>query len=196
MKGSEIRHRIQEVLARRFAAGVMDNVYRGDYVECLVAQALGDGWELTWTDGWDWAAWDIEHHSGVRIEVKQSAARQAWDRLAVAPDRRAKARFDIAPRTGYWPKGGGDWIPFAVPSRPADLYVFAWHGERRKDKADQGDPCQWQFFVVPESNLPNQQKTVGLNALGRIAAPCRFDRLGGVVSAACPDSGELKQLKL
>ena len=164
MEVTPIRQRIRDTLARRFETNVMDNIYRGDYVECLVAQALGDGWALTWTDGWDWAAWDIEHETGVRVEVKQSAARQSWDRSAVAPERRAKARFDIAPRLGYFPADGGDWISFRKPSRPADIYVFAWHGERQRNLTDQSDPHQWGFFVVAGEGLP-EQKTIGLTVL-------------------------------
>ena len=32
---------------------VMNNVYRADYVECLVAAMLGTDWWLTWVRGWD-----------------------------------------------------------------------------------------------------------------------------------------------
>ena len=175
------------MLARRFEAGVMDNVYRGDYVECMVAHALGDGWKLTWADGWDWAAWDIEHQSGVRIEVKQSAARQSWDRSVESPIRQSTARFDIAPRTGYWPKDGGEWIPFQPPSRPADVYVFAWHGERQRGLADHSDPLQWRFFVVAKSGLPRSQKTIGLRGLERLVPHCGIGELLNAVVAACPD---------
>lgn len=196
MDGALIRQHIRGALARRFDAAVMDNVYRGDYAECLVAYALGDGWTLTWTEGWDWAPWDIEHASGVRIEVKQSAARQSWDRTEIAPDRRTNARFDIAPRSGYWPRNGGDWIQFPEPSRPADIYVFAWHGQRKKGSTDQGDPEQWEFIVVPEFKLPKLQQTIGLTVLERIAVSCRFDHLRDVVAAACPTSDQLKKLKL
>ena len=51
MKATLIRKRIRDILAQRFETNVMDNVYRGDYVECLVALALGDSWDLTWADG-------------------------------------------------------------------------------------------------------------------------------------------------
>ena len=101
---------------------------------------MGDGWKITWAEDWDWAAWDIEHRTGVRVEVTQSATRQSWDRGEVAPERQATAMFDIAPRTGYWPKDGGEWIPFDPPSRPADIYVFAWHGGEQRALADQSDP--------------------------------------------------------
>ena len=121
--------------------------------------------------------------------MKQSAARQSWDREAVAPDRRAKARFDIAPRLGYWHKDVGNWIQFRNPSRPADIYVFAWHGERQLGLTDQSDPAQWQFLVVAESKLPKLQKTVGLIALERMASPCGFDELNDAVMADCPNPG-------
>ncbi|MYB15451.1 MAG: hypothetical protein F4X41_00225 [Chloroflexi bacterium] len=169
----------------------MENVYRGDYVECMVAHALGHDWQLTWINGWNWAVWDIEHRTGVRVEVKQSSARQSWDRAAEAPDRQAIARFDIAPRTGYWLKNGGDWIPFQSPSRPADVYVFAWHGERRREFADQSDPAQWRFFVVAESELPCLQKTIGLQVLKRSYSSCRIGELPDAIATAFPNQLEI-----
>ena len=39
--------RIQKALMRRYDTPVMNNVYRADYVECLVAWALGTDWKLT-----------------------------------------------------------------------------------------------------------------------------------------------------
>ena len=89
---------------RRYHRSVMNNVYRADYVECLVASTLGPKWWLTWERGWDWAPWDCQHASGTRLEVKQTAARQSWDRETL-PRRRAP-RFDIAPRTGYSTQDG------------------------------------------------------------------------------------------
>ena len=124
---------------RRYDTPVMSNVYRADYVECLVALALGTDWWLTWERGWDWAAWDIQHTSGARLEVKQAAARQSWDREKRAPSR--SPRFDVAPRTGYWAKDGNQWV--GSPGCPADIYVFAWHDERREGYANHRDPRQW-----------------------------------------------------
>lgn len=51
-----LRRRILATLMRRYDTRVMNNIYRVDYVECLVAFTLGtDGW-LTWAHGLDWAA--------------------------------------------------------------------------------------------------------------------------------------------
>ena len=88
------RH-ILTLLRRRYDMGVMNNVYRADYVEVLVSVTLGTEWRLTWMQEWDWAAWDCQHKSGARLEVKQSAARQSWDREKISKER--NPRFDIAP---------------------------------------------------------------------------------------------------
>jgi len=178
---------IVAMLNRRYAGPIMNNVYRGDYVECMIAAALGSGWQLTWADGWDWAAWDCEHTpSRARLEIKQAAARQSWDK-GPTPVRRQPA-FDIAPRIGYW-TSEGEWIDF--PGRQADVYVFAWHG-RVGDRADHTDSGQWCFFVVAERNLPQGQKSIGLTRLRNIAAPCDFASLRVAVEAACPAEQELK----
>ncbi len=165
----------------------MDNVYRADYVECLVAFTLEADWWLTWTHGWDWAAWDCQHTSGVRLEVKHAAARQSWDRETLA--RRRSPSFDIAPRTGYWTQEGR-WVD--SPGRPADMYVFAWHDESRAEYADHRDANQWLFFVVAEQDLPKNQKRIGLTGLKAITSPCRIAGLKRAVESACSARGALK----
>ena len=49
-----LHRRIQTTLMRRYDTLVMNNVYRADYVECLVAFMLGADWRLAWARGWDW----------------------------------------------------------------------------------------------------------------------------------------------
>ena len=76
------RHQdILNLLRRRYDGPIMNNVSRGDYVECMIAITLGPDWRLSWADGWDWTAWDGERlFSGVRLEIKQPAVRQTCDR--------------------------------------------------------------------------------------------------------------------
>lgn len=186
-RNRDIHRRIHTMLMRRYDMPVINNVYRGDYVECLVAVALGTDWWLIWTRGWDWAAWDCQHESGARLEVKQAATRQSWDCEALAP--RRAPRFDIAPRTGYWTEDGR-WVDF--PGRPADLYVFAWHDERRDGYAEHRDPNKWLFFVVAEQDLPKNQKHIGLTGLKVLASPCRITELKHAVENASPAREELK----
>ena len=90
---------IRDLLLGPYDKPVMNNTHRAHFVECLIALALGDQWQLTWQQGWDWAARDLESKAGVRLEVKQAAARQTWDRDD--PARKRRPRFDIAPRSGY-----------------------------------------------------------------------------------------------
>ena len=156
----------------------MNNVHRAHFVECMIALALGQEWQLTWQNDWDWAAWDIESESGVRLEVKQAAARQTWDRDA--PARKRSPRFDIAPRTGYWTRDGSRWVE--RPGRAAQIYVFAWHGESRVELCDQRNAEQWLFYVVREECLPVDQKSIGLKALEELVAPCRVEELQSSVN--------------
>ena len=187
-RNTALHQSIQTTLMRRYDTPVMNNVYRADYVECLIAFTLGADWWLTWTHGWDWAAWDCQHTSGARLEVKQSAARQSWDRETLAPLR--SPRFDIAPHTGYWPQNGSPWVN--SPGRQADLYVFAWHDERRDGYADHRDPNQWDFFVAAEQDLPKNRKQIGLTGLKSIVSPCPIADLKHAVENACPAPGALK----
>ena len=67
------------------------------------------------------------------------------------------------------------------PGRHADNYVFAWHGAPR-ETADQGDPRSWEFYVVPERDLPEQQ-SITLKAVQGLTAPCGIDGLAAAVDA-------------
>ncbi|MDE0342854.1 MAG: hypothetical protein OXK82_06785 [Deltaproteobacteria bacterium] len=155
-------------VSRTYDRRVMNNVHRSEYVEAIVALALKDsGWKRMTP----WDSWDCEHESRVRLEVKQSAFAQGWG------ERNSLPRFDIAPRTGYWINDGGQWVD--QTGRHADIYVFAWHGERR-DTADQRDPGAWEFYVVLERDLPTQ-KTIGLAAIRSRAAPRGVEELAVAV---------------
>ena len=139
-------------VSRAYKQRVMNNVHRSEYVEAMVFLALRDS---GWTRQMPWEWWDLEHESGVRLEVKQSAAAQGWGTESKSPP-----RFDIAARQSI---------------RHARIYVFAWHGGRLA-AADQRDPNTWDFYVVAESDLPAQQ-TIGLAALRSLSTPCRIEHL-------------------
>ena len=99
--------------------------------------------------------------------------------------------FDIAPRTGLYSRSTSECVD--APGRPADVYVFAWHGERERGVADHRDSEQWLFFVVPEPELPEGQKRIGLRGLRNIVSPCRLFGLRSAVLQACP-AGERDDL--
>lgn len=150
-----------DIVGELFDVPVMGNQLRPHYVERMVVAALGPGFVLTSAD---WTGWDIEHASGVRVEVKQSAALQPWSghfaNRTGAPQTR---RFDIAPRTGFWTDGGARWVE--RPGRLAEIYIFAWHPVTDTEQADQRDPEQWRFFVVPSAGLPDGQKTIAVGVV-------------------------------
>ena len=179
-----------ELVVQRYDQKVINNVYRAEYVECMIAVALGPKWQLMWQADWEWAPWDCEHKtSGARLEIKQSAAKQRWKQKSnlahIVPS------FDIKPRKGYWIRKGSEWKRIDSDSRPADLYVFAWHG--LKTGVDQRDPSQWEFLVVAESDLPSEQKSISLNRLRALAEPCSLAQLPHTVDHNLRVLGALKK---
>ncbi len=140
--------KLAELLMRPYRQRIMNNVHRSEYVECLVALALEDTWERQE----HWSEYDFKHkRSGKRLELKQSAVRQAWEQAEPS-----QSRFEFK------------------PPGTTDIYLFAWHGHWRN--AAHSDIMQWQFFVVPERDLP-EQKSIGVNPLTEIVAPCTFEEL-------------------
>lgn len=144
--------KLEELLMRPYKQSIMNNVHRSEYVECLVALALED----TWYRQDHWSEYDFEHkRSGKRLELKQSAVRQAWEQAEPS-----QSRFEFK------------------PPGTTDIYIFAWHGHWRN--ADHSDITQWQLFVVAQWYLP-QQKSIGVNPLTDIVEPCTFEELRDVV---------------
>lgn len=161
-------------VSRSYEQKVMNNVHRADYVEAIVALALR---ESGWTRREPWDARDFENELGVRLEVKQSAAAQSWGSGEIP----SLPRFDIGPRTGYWDDKAGCWVP--QPGRHANIYVFAWH-EEAWETADQRDTTSWEFYVVSESELP-EQKTIRLAAIRDLASRSDVEGLPAAVAKVC-----------
>ena len=189
------QRQITELVMRRVAEHVYDrplinNVERADYVECLVElimQSADPRWRLT--ESWD--PWDVEHPDGARIEVKQSSALQSWSRPSPT---NTNPRFDISISEWYWV--GCDQDDYhSVPTegrRLADVYVFAWHEGSDRELVDHRDASQWEFFVVPESELPPSQRSISLNPLRRRTRPCSYRSLAQRVTSAIPRDDRLK----
>ena len=151
---------------RLFGSPVIRNDLRGELVEEMVAVALEPGWTLC---GGDWAAFDLKQVAGpLRIQVKQSAARQSWHAVMSPTPRPC---FSIATKTGRWE--GATWI--AEPGRNADLFIFGWHPVT-DISADHRDPAQWQFYVIAEALLPAQE-SISLAVLKRLTGPVDFEGL-------------------
>ena len=138
-------------------------------VEAVVDCALKPSWR--WCSQ-DWSGWDFEHESGIRLEVKQSAARQTWTALKC----RQVPRFDIRERTGYW-ENGVTWT--AQPGRCAQIYLFAHH-PIADESADHRDPLQWHFHVVGASKLPSAP-SIGFSAVQKLSQVCPWNALFAAV---------------
>ena len=159
---------VEKVSQAAFGNPLVTNVLRGQVVEAIVAMALEPEWR--WCAA-DYSGWDFERGDGLRLEVKQSAARQSW--VSVKPSR---AAFDVAARTGY--NGDDSWVD--APGRHAHLYVFAHH-PRTGDDVDHRDPHQWNFHVVPTAVLP-PVKQLGIGQIQRLGRRCWFDTLCDTVA--------------
>lgn len=170
-------HIFERIIGEVFNQPLKENRYRSDYVERLIVEILGDEFELTSSD---WAAWDITHNSGLKIEVKQSAARQSWSGDGTIPDKPNVGRFDIAERSYVWDKKG--WRDQL--GRVAGLYIFAWHPIYDPDIADHRDPRQWTFYVLPSQALPAGQKSIGLRPLQQLAEPVTYAELQAAANEA------------
>ena len=174
---------VARLTRRLFGSPLLRNSIRGELVEEMVAMALEPEWELC---AGDWAACDLRQpRSGLRIQVKQSAARQSWHRSETVP---GNPRFSIAEKTGRWEEGD-KWV--AEPGRNADIFIFAWHPHGGA-AADHREPDQWLFHIVAESRLP-PAKSISLAGIRALADPVAFAGLPAVVrgiAAAHAAAGE------
>ncbi len=149
------------VAERLFGAKLVQSNFRGEVVESIIAKALGPCW-IHCSDGW--GGWDFEKTVGsalVRLQVKQSAARQSWKtKRTPAPS------FSIAKVSGYYEEDG-EWK--SDRGRHAEIFVFGWHGDT-SDSADHFDVKQWAFYVVPEALLKEDtRKSVPLSEVEKLA---------------------------
>jgi hypothetical protein len=166
----QIQHK---VAAAAFGKPLITNVHRGLVVEAIVACALEPEWR--WCSE-DYSSWDFEQAGGLKLEVKQSSARQSW---ADGKGKPSASSFDIAKRTGRW-EGGTDWI--AEPGRNADIYVFAHH-PIFDDTADHRDPAQWAFYVISTNRLPDT-KRITLGGVRALSQAVQFHDLKRAVAEA------------
>lgn len=154
-----------------FGHPLITNIHRGLVVEAIVDVALDSNWN--WCAA-DYSSWDFEHVEGIKLEVKQSAARQSW----ATSDKPSVCSFDIAARTGRWE--GAVWVD--APGRAADIYIFAHHPVADKT-ADHRDAAQWHFYIVRTVLLPST-KRISLTQVKAIVGLVRFERLSEAVEHA------------
>jgi hypothetical protein len=156
---------------RLFGRPIVQNNYRGEVVETIVERALGNAWPHC---GADWTGWDFQSGGGLRIQVRQSAAKQTWD-----SPKTTRPTFSIKPSKGYYT--GPVW--HAELGRHCEIFVFAWH-PLVGDETDHRDASQWRFWVIAERELPSKQKSISLVVLQRKwGHGLAFGELGPAVDA-------------
>jgi hypothetical protein len=164
MSRTEIIKRLTE---RLYGSPIIRNDARGELVEEIIGLALEPDWQLC---GGDWASCDlIQTVQKLRMQVKQSAARQTWHKDDARP---ARPCFSIKEKAGRW-DDGDKWV--GERGRNAEIFVFAWHPVR-DSSADHRDPRQWEFFVVRERDLP-PQSSISLSRIRQMTDSVMFNEL-------------------
>lgn len=166
------------------SSDLLNNTLRGALAEFIVATALNIDTEVCRKD---WAAYDLETSSGIRIEVKSSAYLQSWN-----TNRISDIRFSIKPTRAWDVENSySDEI-----KRQSDVYVFCLYASKIKEDT----PLlldRWEFYVLPTSTLDQRcgsQKTISLNSLLSLnPTKADFNRLAVVVNSIL--SGDITDIK-
>jgi len=129
----------------------MDNTMRGIWCEYMVAEALGTECK---TVGFGWNAWDLQiGESGadlpdrIRIQVKNNARMQVWN---AGTKRLSDATFSLPwrRRPDYFERYTPG-VPCEAEGFLCDVFILCHHPETDGTSADQRDPSQWEFYILP-----------------------------------------------
>lgn len=146
------------------ASDLVSNATRGILAEYIVARSLGLA-DKGVRD--EWAAYDLETPSGVKIEVKSAGYLQSWYQKELS-----KITFRT-PKTKAW---DAETNKQSLESkRQADVYVFALLVHIDKTTIDPLDLSQWRFYVL-STNALNQRKrsqhSITLKSLEKLCSGC------------------------
>lgn len=139
---------------------LVSNVTRGRLAEYIVAWAIGLAKKGIRDE---WAAYDLETLSGIKIEVKSAAYIQSWSQ------KRLSLIMFVTPKTRAWDPETN--IQSKESKRQADVYVFALLAHTDKATIDPLNLDQWLFYVLPASILDarkRSQHSITLKSLGKI----------------------------
>ncbi|MQF67590.1 hypothetical protein FIM07_04020 [SAR202 cluster bacterium AD-802-F09_MRT_200m] len=155
---------------------IVGNTTRGALAEFIVARAIGS--ELAIRN--DWAAYDLETPSGIKVEVKSSAYLQSWNQNTVsAPSFSIRKAKEWSPETNEF---GEERL------RHSDVYVFcllAYKGDKRM--LNPLDLSQWEFYVVKTSEIDRifgERSSISINRVKDLSLAYSVDGLMDAVEAA------------
>ena len=151
---------IAKVAETIFGGRILNNSHRGDFVEMMVSMALGPEWRFV---GLGWHPWDLQLGNGksrVRIQVKQTAALQLW-----GPTKAPKVSLNWSTKPpSYFRRDNPDEL-IEAEGWFCELFVVGIHSENDAKIADQCDPRQWQFAVIPARSLKEKAKSIALKKI-------------------------------
>ena len=148
---------ISKVAETMFGGRILNNSHRGDLVEMMVAMALGSDWRFV---GLGWHPWDLQlgnDSNRVRIQIKQSAALQLW-----GPTKTQAVSLNWSARPPSYFRRDNPLEPIEPEGWFCELFVVGIHLEKDPNIADQCDPRQWLFSIIPARELEEGAKSMGL----------------------------------
>ena len=155
---------------------IVGNTNRGALAEFIVARAIGSEPPVRT----DWAAYDLDTPSGIKVEVKSSAYLQSWYQATVSAP-----TFSIRKARGCFPETNE---VSEEPLRHSDVYVFcllAYKGDKRM--LDPLDLSQWEFYVVKTTEIDRifgERSSIGINRVKDLSEAYSVDALMDAVEAA------------
>lgn len=187
---------IVEMAARVVYGGrILNNAHRGDVVEMMVLLALGEGWRHV---GLGWHPWDLQFGLGgnrIRIQVKQTAALQLWGTTV-----RRNLHFGWKPNAPSYFRRDNPGEDIEEEGWFCDLFIIGIHDEVDPTKADQADPAQWNFVVIPACDLEHGLKSMNLRKATERWLPVPWNQLKDEVDKKATalrlqKQGEIRNLK-
>jgi len=152
------------------ASDLVSNATRGIVAEYIVACAMGLAKNGVRDE---WAAYDLETPSGIKIEVKSAAYLQSWHQERLSP-----VKF-VVPKTKAWDADTN--TQSQESKRQADVYVFALLVHTDKETVDPLNIDQWHFYVLPTAVLDarkRSQHSITLKSLEKLCSePTTYDEL-------------------
>jgi hypothetical protein len=127
---------------------LVSNATRGRLAEYIVARTLGVD-----TSGVrdEWAAYDLDTPEGIKVEVKSSAYLQSW-----AQRQPSSVLFSVRKARAWDPESN---LQAPIPTRMADVYVFALLAHLDKSTLDPLNIDQWEFYVLPTKILNERNRS-------------------------------------
>ena len=175
VNGVDIGHSLLEFWRWGFS-DILSNTERGKLAEFIVGSAIGTDFNRV-NDAW--GAYDLTSEDGIKIEVKTSAYIQSWYQ-----NKYSSISFSIK-SARYW--NPETQILEEEPKRHADVYVFCLLKHKDQATIDPLKLEQWEFYVLSTSILDHykeNQKTIGLGALKKLAMPVTYSELEVRIRAA------------